>query len=922
MTTLSTPPTTLTPDPNFSKKLKKINSKQIKKNTMNGNNNNKTPSGKKKLIHFNNNIVDTTPIDMNGNNNNKSDKQEGQTNIINYLNKNGIQWYPIELEIKKRKDGKYDKKPKYNKFVKQMPKQTDFIDLTEEQIKKRQTYIEYFDYIAINTNKTPQVDVDFLDNKINNYDEQTLGFNDVIKQGFPYYKSATKKHGIHAFFKTDYNFNNKREQTQYEDIELLTGQWAWCKKDVIVYNADATDIVLNEDMIKQIINKNEEEEEQTQEQTPPPQNTTARPSYKDANLQELTEMADIIKTEYIDDYNEYVRIIWGLKNTDESLKDIAQHISTKSKHYDPATFEAWFNKLWNKSKGGVNAGTIYYYAKKSNLSEYNNIRLKSINNKDDQWISADDTLAELFLKGNDGDYIYKQSEKTIYSYNNGRWHEDNKCERMGYKVSKDLQILFRQKIILLRKEETKLQEQILKESQKDEKDEATITMLETKIKKLGEKVKFFNKLINNILSSNKTSNITTKIKQHLSVRDFENITFDNNPYIFCFKNYVYDLKTHNKISSTREDYILTYLDYDYEPLEEDKFKTLDKLIDTIFPDKEIKDNYLHYMATCLYGETIEKFIIANGSGGNGKGVINELLMKMLNNYGYTGNNSVLLQPMKDGGNPAIANMNKKRCVIFREPEAEKSKLNISVIKELTGGEEINARQLFKNQTKTEINATFFMECNAKPKIDGKLDEACGRRLCDIPFKSTFTTKSELYNNKDLTNCFKADKYFKTTEFKNEYKMTLWHYLIRFIKKYEEKHKCSITDNFEDCSEVRERTAKYIMKCDEKYEWFNTIWEKSENKNDFLRVKEVYYLFKESDLWANMSKKERRDMTEKDFKEYLSSNINFKLFYKDRVKYKDEAGTRKDARNVIIYFKKKTIDPEEEGSDSETEYEEI
>jgi len=423
-------------------------------------------------------------------------------------------------------------------------------------------------------------------------------------------------------------------------------------------------------------------------------------------------------------------------------------------------------------------------------------------------------------------------------------------------------------------------------------------------------------------SSNKTSNITTKIKQHLSVRDFENITFDNNPYIFCFKNYVYDLKTHNKISSTREDYILTYLDYDYEPLEEDKFKTLDKLIDTIFPDKEIKDNYLHYMATCLYGETIEKFIIANGSGGNGKGVINELLMKMLNNYGYTGNNSVLLQPMKDGGNPAIANMHKKRCVIFREPEAEKSKLNISVIKELTGGEEINARQLFKNQTKTEITATFFMECNAKPKIDGKLDEACGRRLCDIPFKSTFTTKSELYNNKELTNCFKADKYFKSTEFKNEYKMTLWHYLIRFIKRYEEKNKCSITDNFEDCHEVKDRTQKYIMKCDEKYEWFSTIWEKSEDKNDFLRVKDVYNLFKESDLWANMSKKERRDMTEKDFKEYLSSNINFKLFYKDRVKFKDADGNRKDARNVIIYFKKKVADPEEQGSDSETEYEDI
>ena len=50
------------------------------------------------------------------------------------------------------------------------------------------------------------------------------------------------------------------------------------------------------------------------------------------------------------------------------------------------------------------------------------------------------------------------------------------------------------------------------------------------------------------------------------------------------------------------------------------------------------------MATSLFSIAIERFIIANGAGGNGKGVINELLVECLGNYAYTAPNEILLQP--------------------------------------------------------------------------------------------------------------------------------------------------------------------------------------------------------------------------------------------------------------------------------------
>ena len=279
-------------------------------------------------------------------------------------------------------------------------------------------------------------------------------------------------------------------------------------------------------------------------------------------------------------------------------------------------------------------------------------------------------------------------------------------------------------------------------------------------------------------------------------------------------------------------------------------------------------------------------------------------------YAYTASNSVLLQPIKNGSNPEIANMNKKRFIVFREPEAEKAKLNLSIIKELTGGSRINARLNYSNNTKTDINGTFIMECNNRPKMDGKLDEAVGRRLSDIPFKSTFTSKKELLENENLTNVFRANKELKSKKFQETFKLVLFHYLINYIKEYEEKEKRSVIETFEDCEEVKNRTSKYIEKCDEKFEWFSSNYVK-DNNTPFIQVKDIYTDFKESDLWGNMTKRERRETTLNDFKEYLQTNINFRMFYKERYKYKDESGKRKEVRSVLLNFRQKEEEEKEQ-----------
>jgi phage/plasmid-associated DNA primase len=54
--------------------------------------------------------------------------------------------------------------------------------------------------------------------------------------------------------------------------------------------------------------------------------------------------------------------------------------------------------------------------------------------------------------------------------------------------------------------------------------------------------------------------------------------------------------------------------------------------------------------------------IGTGAGGNGKSLLNSLMMKAIGQYGYKIPSSTLLAPIKDGGNPQIANQDKKLSV--------------------------------------------------------------------------------------------------------------------------------------------------------------------------------------------------------------------------------------------------------------------
>ena len=122
--------------------------------------------------------------------------------------------------------------------------------------------------------------------------------------------------------------------------------------------------------------------------------------------------------------------------------------------------------------------------------------------------------------------------------------------------------------------------------------------------------------------------------------------------------------------------------------------------------------------------------IATGTGGNGKSLINSLMMKTVGAYGYKIPSSVLLHSIKSGPNPEVAQMNNIRFVLTQEPNNNK-KICCATLKEITGDKTLNVRDLYSSKCSINLKGTTVLEANEIPFVD-EVNDAVSRRIRTIP----------------------------------------------------------------------------------------------------------------------------------------------------------------------------------------------
>jgi phage/plasmid-associated DNA primase len=352
------------------------------------------------------------------------------------------------------------------------------------------------------------------------------------------------------------------------------------------------------------------------------------------------------------------------------------------------------------------------------------------------------------------------------------------------------------------------------------------------------------------------------------------IMFDDKWWLLGFNNLVYDMELCEFRTYKYDDYISTTTGYDWREPTSEEMDTMYKLLDLIMPIKEEREAYLQILSTGLDGRCLEKFIIFNGNGGNGKGVIDDIMLLALGDYAMIGNNGILFETSKTGSNPEKANLHKKRFVVFREP-SEKNKFENSTVKELTGGGSFSARGLYENSANKELNLTMIIECNKRPLFKEEPGDAEVRRIIDILFRSSFVSDETQVNPSN--NIFKANPLYKTREFQEKHKYALLKILMQEHYKYYKLNKST----FKLPQSIIDRSRQYLEMSCNIVEWFKDNYEETSELTEYTPIKDIYELFKTSEFYCNLSKADRAKYTKKYINDYISTNIFFRRYYAER-----------------------------------------
>ena len=374
-------------------------------------------------------------------------------------------------------------------------------------------------------------------------------------------------------------------------------------------------------------------------------------------------------------------------------------------------------------------------------------------------------------------------------------------------------------------------------------------------------------------------------------RSNNDFRFNSNKYLIQHKNCVYDLENNIFIKSNPKFYISQCTAITITEKNEEDIEYLEKIIDNIFYKYPInKSNYMEFLANGLFGETLEKIFICSGGGGNGKGLLNDLVLYMLNDdvgngYAYEAPSHIFQSDTKGGPNPEVHNMSNKRFVRTSEA-SQNAPFSSRNMKNYSGGSRINARALYSNKTNCYICPAMAFEVNFRVMIDS----FCGgisRRLMCIIFHSSFIEGAT--ENKKL-KIFEADKYFKTDVFKIKYSEAMFYILVKYWKSYQERNYLFL-HNIDSENEKKE----YAILSDEFTEWINEHYETVEDPKIFVKIKDMYSHYRQ------LSKKNKRTNNKK----WILNKIEINPIYKKNYRLQASSKiSKKRERNIIICLRLK------------------
>jgi putative DNA primase/helicase len=211
--------------------------------------------------------------------------------------------------------------------------------------------------------------------------------------------------------------------------------------------------------------------------------------------------------------------------------------------------------------------------------------------------------------------------------------------------------------------------------------------------------------------------------------------FDGDPHLFNVRNGTLDLRTLRLLPHRREDLITKLSPVVYDP--DATCPRFTEFLTETFPSEAVRQYVQRLFGYALCGDTEEQcYFIFHGTGQNGKSTLTDTMLRLMGEYAHKTQVETLLASRLGGSNyqnamSEMAALQGVRLALASEPEMGRY-LAESFLKDLTGGEQISARLLYREPFKYSPQFKLILSTNTRPPIQGT-DTATWRRIRLVPF---------------------------------------------------------------------------------------------------------------------------------------------------------------------------------------------
>ena len=587
-----------------------------------------------------------------------------------------------------------------------------------------------------------------------------------------------------------------------------------------------------------------------------------------------TQLIKLLNKSRVEEYTSWINVGICLKNISSTLLDTWKDFSKRSSKYNAGECDKrWFSdfKDTDYSGGKLSIGSLYYWAKTDNPEGYDNY-IKTLLQKDvftavkNKGPQAD--VAHVVYKSARHDFVcagIQKQEWYFFNRKTTRWEYMDGAIMLRRYINDTITDLFAFYI-------QKYNNTAADYRKDNDEDEA---------ERWDKKAKSCAKIFTDLKTTTYKDNVVKEARDKYYDKEFLE-QLDANTQLLGFENCIFDLQTGMFRLGEPSDFVslscgitIDLYNGDQFPISIDNYyKTMKKAEDydeldcqlqdflkKILPIPEVREYTLRKIASCLLGDIREeKFHIWTGSGGNGKSKLVDLIDNVFGEYACKLPVALLTQKrgQSSGANPELARTKGKRFISMQEPNVDE-KINIGLMKELTGGDKITARRLFKDCQDFKPQFTLFLMCNQLPDVPGD-DDGTWRRLEVVEFISKFRDK--VTPGDDKNNIYKMD--MQLTEKLEQWKLP---FLLMLLDTY-----CNVYNKPEGegggiivPDEVTKQTAKYRATNDLIAQFMDEQYE--ETGTDLTSLSSIYTDFKE---WYKSAEYDKKGIPNKnkEFKDKL------------------------------------------------------